>query len=211
MLLQLIAISKVYSNRPILKNISLNITSNTITYLTGENGAGKSTLLKIMAGLLKPTSGEIIFNCSLEEIGYLGHTPFIYQDLSAYENLLFWGRLYKKRLDKKQIATAIEQMKLTRFIYERTRTFSRGMLQRLNFARVLMLKPKLLLLDEPESGLDNQSLSICYNEIINAKTAGAGIVWISHNLIKNEKVDQHIILKNKKIEYTKKEPYAFQQ
>lgn len=210
MLLQLIAISKVYSNRPILKNISLNITSNTITYLTGENGAGKSTLLKIMAGLLKPTSGEIISNCNLEEIGYLGHTPFIYQDLSAYENLLFWGRLYKKNLDKKQITTAIEQVKLTRFIYERTGTFSRGMLQRLNFARVLMLKPKLLLLDEPESGLDSQSLAICYNEIINAKTAGAGIVWISHHLINNEKVDQHIILKNKKIEYTKKVPYAFQ-
>lgn len=210
MLLQLIAISKVYSNRPILKNISLNITSNTITYLTGENGAGKSTLLKIMAGLLKPTSGEIISNCKLEEIGYLGHTPFIYQDLSAYENLLFWGRLYKKHLNKKQIATAIEKVKLTRFIYERAGTFSRGMLQRLNFARVLMLKPKLLLLDEPESGLDSQSLSICYNEIINAKTTGAGIVWISHNIINNEKVDQHIILKNKKIEYTKEVPYAFQ-
>lgn len=210
MLLQLIAISKAYNNRPILKNVSLNITSNTITYLTGKNGSGKSTLLKIMAGLLKPTSGKIVSNCKLGEVGYLGHTPFIYNNLSAYENLLFWGRLYKKYIDKNQIKTAFEHVELTRFIHERAGTLSRGMLQRLNFALVLMLKPKLLLLDEPESGLDGHSFSICCNEIFKAKLAGAGVVWISHNPIhNNQNVDQLIIIKNKMIEYNKEVPYAF--
>lgn len=202
MLLQLLDVNKIYGTHHILKDINLEIWPKTTTLLTGANGAGKSTLLKIMAGLSKPTSGSIIYNHQLDTLGYLGHDSSMYPGLSAKKNLAFWASLYHLPTNKKSIESVLERVDLIHFANEQTKNFSRGMLQRLNLARLLILKPKLFLLDEPCTGLDAHSVNIFYKEIQQLRTDGAGIVWISHDIIHDtHKADQLLVLDEKLIVY----------
>lgn len=202
MLLQLLNVNKVYGTRHILKNINIEICSGSITLLTGANGSGKSTLLKLMAGLSKPTSGSVIYTYQTNTLGYLGHDSAMYPGLSAKKNLTFWAALHHYPISKEAILTMLKRVELIHFADEQTKTFSRGMLQRLNLARVLMLRPNILLLDEPCTGLDTHSKNIFYKEIQQAKAEGSGIMWISHDIIKDaDTADQLLVLKDNYITY----------
>ncbi|MDR2891807.1 MAG: ABC transporter ATP-binding protein [Deltaproteobacteria bacterium] len=204
MLLRLTDISRFYGQRLIFKGVSLTLEAGSVMLLTGANGAGKSTLLKIMSGLTAPDSGTVELLLSPgAQIGYMGHQTFIYPQLSALENLRFWSRLHglhgkqekslrqepaQKSVQKpaqdldQKLAWALDQVELTRFAQEKAGVFSRGMAQRLNLARILMLEPQLLLLDEPSTGLDTRSRAMLDREILKAKERGAAVVWISHAL-----------------------------
>ncbi len=182
MLLELQNIAKFFGNRCIFKNVSFSIAKNSISLLMGANGAGKSTLLGIMAGLAKPSAGQMQVHVSEQDIGYLGHSTFIYAGLTAMENLRFWGELYGKSTQDNQLKVILERVDLAPFAHEKAGVFSRGMAQRLNLARVLLLAPKLWLLDEPCTGLDVASASLLRSEVSNACQQGAGIVWISHDI-----------------------------
>ncbi len=202
MLLQLSGVNKTYGLRTVLKDVSCNISPGTILLLTGNNGSGKSTLLKIMASLIKPTAGTITSTCKAGKIGYLGHATCIYPQLSAIENLKFWASIHQMPIIKKDLKKILERVNLLQFAYERTGTFSRGMAQRLNFARILLLKPQLILLDEPSTGLDGHSITLLHKEILQAKEAGSSIVWVTHNIMQDfPKAEKIIKLNNKKIEY----------
>lgn len=186
MLLTLEKVAKFYGSRLIIKDINLAVKSGEVTLLTGPNGAGKSTLLKIMAGLEEPNTGKVTLNLPEGSCtGYLGHQTFIYPQLSAAENLRFWSRLYSKDASTKRIQEVLERVELAPFAEERAGAFSRGMAQRLNLARILMLQPALLLLDEPATGLDVRSRKILDDEIALARQNGAGVVWISHSLLED--------------------------
>ncbi len=182
MLLEVKNVAKFFGNRCIFKNVSFNIARNSITLLMGANGAGKSTLLSIMAGLAKPSVGQLKAHVEEQEIGYLGHSTFIYAGLTALENLRFWGELYNKSTQDDILKAILERVDLAPFAYEKAGVFSRGMAQRLNLARVLLIEPKLWLLDEPCTGLDVKSASLLRGEVSKACESGAGIVWISHDI-----------------------------
>lgn len=183
MLLKLGNVAKFYGSRLIFKEVSLELERGRTILLAGANGAGKSTLLKIMAGLVRPDAGKITHALEKNEnIGYLGHQTFIYPALSALENLAFWNKLYSLKKNAGELQALLERVELAPFARERAGTFSRGMAQRLNLARILLISPALLLLDEPSTGLDVRSRTMLDNEIKAAGARGAGIVWISHNL-----------------------------
>ncbi|MEZ0575346.1 heme ABC exporter ATP-binding protein CcmA [Halodesulfovibrio aestuarii] len=202
MLLKLDKVAKFYGNRLIIKDVSCTVEPGTVTILAGPNGAGKSTLLKIMAGLSEPTAGEVKLTVENDSIGYVGHQTFIYPDLSALENLSFWSSLHGQKNDEDTLLAALDRVELKRFAFERAGCFSRGMAQRLNLARVFLLQPSLILLDEPGTGLDVRSMNILHNEIAAAKERGAGLVWISHSVASDlVRADKVLAIRDKKVEY----------
>jgi len=150
--------------------------------VAGPNGAGKSTLLKIMAGLIAPRAGTVERRVPDREMAFMGHQTFVYPALTALANLEFWNSVYGRGLDDAALMGLLDRVGLKGFALEAAGTFSRGMAQRLSLARVLLVEPQLLFLDEPSTGLDTASQALLHAELESARARGAGIVWISHDL-----------------------------
>ena len=201
-LLELRGASHFFGPRLVFRNISLDIHPGEILLVIGPNGAGKSTLLQIMSGLLSPTSGSVESPLEPGEIGYLGHGTFIYPFLTALENLAFWNRLHGLRCSREEVLKQLDRVGLKAAALEQTGTFSRGMSQRLSLARVLLINPRLLLLDEPATGLDAASRSLLGGEISLARSRGAGVVWVSHDSLRDrESADRVLVLEDKAMAY----------
>jgi len=183
MLIRLKNISKFFGAKLVFKNVGLELGRGAILLVVGPNGAGKSTLLKIMAGLARPTTGEVEVSLGPEKIGFLGHQTFIYPRLSAVENLRFWADMYGLSKTESDLLEVLSRMGLKGAAFEEAGSFSRGMAQRLSLARVLLLEPDLLFLDEPGTGLDVRSRGVLGREILAAKTRGAALVWVSHDVV----------------------------
>jgi heme exporter protein A len=154
-----------YGDRPALEGVGFELPAGASLVVLGPNGAGKTTLLRILATLLRPSGGEVaVLGCSLPDeawklrgrIGYLGHEPLLYRDLSGRENLRFQARLYG--IDRAEAEARIEELlravAMERRADERVAELSAGMRQRLSIARCVLHRPELLLLDEPDSNLD---------------------------------------------------------
>lgn len=182
--LRLCGVSKAFGPRVLFRNVSVEFRAGSVTLLAGSNGAGKSTLMRIMAGLGQPDSGTVERLTDEAESAFLAHATFIYSGLSARENLLFWGRCLGFSARERDAAAdaALERVGLTRHAHDRAGIFSRGMAQRLNLARVLIGRPRLLLLDEPGTGLDLASRALLRDIVREARAHGAAVVWISHDL-----------------------------
>ncbi len=175
-------VGKFFGSRLVLRDVSAQIQAGEALLVVGGNGAGKTTLLKIMAGLCRPSAGEIDLRVPPEHLAYLGHATFLYPRLSACANLIFWGRMYGLAPVREELEAVLARVGLSRVIDEPAGTFSRGMAQRLNLARVFLIHPKLVFLDEPGTGLDPASQELLRREIETLKCAGAGVVWVSHHL-----------------------------
>jgi len=154
-----------YGDRPALDGVGFELPAGASLVVLGPNGAGKTTLLRILATLLRPSGGEIaVLGCSLPSeawklrgrIGYLGHEPLLYRDLSGRENLRFQARLYGIRRDaaEARIDGLLQAVGMERRADERVAELSAGMRQRLSICRCVLHEPELLLLDEPDSNLD---------------------------------------------------------
>ena len=182
LLLELRGIAKFFGHRCIFKAVELAVARGTVTLLVGPNGAGKSTLMRLMAGLLRPSAGSCECHAAEGRVAYLGHATFIYPGLTALENLAFWRNAQGLRLAETDLTALLERVGLERHAHERAGIFSRGMAQRLNLARALLLEPELLLLDEPGTGLDSRAAVMLREEIVRAGRRGAGVVWISHDV-----------------------------
>lgn len=161
--LRIEGLSKTFGPRWALQNVSLSVRAGEIVALVGPNGAGKSTLLRVVATLLRPTAGVIWVGDRRwppdgpgvrSAVALLGHQPWLYPDLSAEENLRFYQRLYGWPDDPEGRRTALAQAGLVERARDRVRGFSRGMLQRLALARMWLSPARVLLLDEPFTGLD---------------------------------------------------------
>ncbi len=181
-MLTLRGVSKRFGSRTVLRGIDLTLDAGTLALLVGPNGAGKSTLLRLMAGLLAPDAGTVERGCADTELAYLGHATFLYGGLTALENLAFWEGLYGGRSSEAELMAALKRVGLERFADVRAGVFSRGMAQRLNLARVLLRAPRLLLLDEPGTGLDARSLTMLRAEVAALRAKGTAVIWISHDL-----------------------------
>jgi heme exporter protein A len=181
-LLELRGIAKFFGHRRIFASVDLSVARGTVTLLTGANGAGKSTLLRLMAGLLRPSAGSCECRAAAGRVAYLGHATFLYPGLTAWENLEFWQKAQGLRLTEAALMALLERVGLERQAHERAGIFSRGMSQRLNLARALLVDPELLLLDEPGTGLDSRAAAMLRGEIVRARQRGAGVVWISRGV-----------------------------
>ena len=157
------ALTKQFGPFKALKGIDLNIRPGEFVTIVGPNGAGKTTLLRILATLSRPTGGRVSIaghdlpkgaNAARRRIGLLSHQPLLYGDLTAEENLRFFGRLYNVPNLDRRIIELLDEVNLLDRRGDQARTFSRGMQQRLAIARALMHNPDVVLLDEPFTGLD---------------------------------------------------------
>ncbi len=180
-MLRLEGVTKRYGERLILRDIDFHAAAASLTYLAGANGAGKSTLLRIMGGFTRPDQGRVIRNLPPGGIGYLGYETMLYPELTALENLAFWGKTTGRRLPKNALPTMLERMELAPFAHDAVGTFSRGMSQRLSLGRLLLGRPRLLLLDEPETGLDAASRALLLREVLHLRQEGAALVWVTHS------------------------------
>ena len=160
-------IRKDYGDRAVLRGADLTIGWGEIAVLFGANGAGKTTLLRILAGLTRPDDGAARVAGRLMHrrdgagrrmVGFAGHQTMLYNDLTCRENLAFYGKLYGIRDSGARIETALAQANLLDRADRRVRTLSHGMQKRLSMARAILHNPAVLLLDEPESGLDAESV-----------------------------------------------------
>ncbi|OLS22454.1 MAG: Daunorubicin/doxorubicin resistance ATP-binding protein DrrA [Candidatus Heimdallarchaeota archaeon LC_3] len=179
-----------------LRNISLEIEKNTISGLVGSNGAGKSTLLNVLGTIISPTTGFIeIFGKDIKKntenirsnMVLFSYHSFLYDELTGYENLLFWSKLYD--LGKNLMINDLQEYILSKakdfgvenWLERPVKELSTGMRKKVDFLRILLIKPKLILLDEPFSGMDPKNISSFVDELLKLKDKST-IIIASHNL-----------------------------
>ena len=200
--------SRHYGRRKALSRVSLRCQAGEIVGLFGPNGAGKSTLLALFSTLLRPSVGEIRFGDRAAEtlgdglrrhIGMLGHDLFLYGDLTAAENLRFFGQLYGLPASSLSgpVDRALAAAKLQDRAHDRVGSFSRGLRQRLALERALLHQPRLVLLDEPFTGLDDDSAAALGARLRTLRDAGAIVVMATHDFDSAEGiVDRAVCLKD---------------
>ncbi len=193
--------AKFYGSKLVFKEISCE--SGRADHACGRpNGAGKSTLMRIMAGLSKPSAGDVSLNLEPEDVAYLGHSTFIYPGMSALANLKFWGSMYDLSPSRDELMQLLKRVGLERAAEEKAGSFSRGMAQRLNLARIYLVEPKLIFLDEPGTGLDPKSLATLRREIVGFRDRGTSVVWISHHVAEDTALaDIVLAIGGRKVEY----------
>lgn len=147
-------VEKRYGRRRALRPVDVELERGGFLVVTGANGSGKTTLLRLVAGLAAPTGGSLAVAAGRGELGYLGHDPLLYRDLSPLENLDLYGRLYRVSERRERIGMLLERFGLWDVRAERVASFSRGMVQRLALCRALLHDPGFLVLDEPFTALD---------------------------------------------------------
>jgi heme exporter protein A len=149
-------LAKRFGDRRVFSGVDLDLADG-LLLVTGPNGSGKTTLLRVLARLAAPSAGRLELPAR-EEIGYLGHSPNVYRELTALENLTLFARLY--RVERERVGMLLERFGLWEVRNGRVSTFSRGMQQRLGLCRVLLHDPSLLVLDEPTNALDAEGLEL---------------------------------------------------
>jgi heme exporter protein A len=189
--LQFVDVTRTFGRRRALNRVSLTADAGTITALLGHNGAGKSTLLAIAATLLQPTSGTVRYgdlpvtngSAALRgRIGMLGHDLYLYPELSAAENLRFFARLYGIADVEGAVSRGVERAGLVERRDDPVAGYSRGMRQRLALERALIHDPRLLLLDEPFTGLDEAAREALRERLRSARAAGTIVILTTHDI-----------------------------
>lgn len=200
------ALCKSFRGQKAVNQVSLQVPETCVYGLLGPNGAGKSTLLKVVTGILRPTSGEILFEektwsrDALRSIGAFIETPAVYNNLSARENLQVRTTLLG--LPEKRIDEVLEKVGLTGAGKKKVGKFSLGMRQRLGIAAALLAKPRLLILDEPTNGLDPFGIQELREMIRKFPEEGITVILSSHVLSEVEQTADYIgILVNGRLGY----------
>ena len=185
------AVSRHFGRRRALNGVSFSIAAGQVVALLGSNGSGKSTLLSIAATLLDASSGEVRYGDMLARdggpglrgrIGLLGHDLYIYPELTAAENLRFFADLYGLDRPAARVEAALQFAALTDRAHDVAGSFSRGMRQRLALERALLHEPRLLLLDEPFTGLDDVSAIALRDRLAQERARGAIVLVTTHEL-----------------------------
>jgi heme exporter protein A len=202
-------LTKQADNKRILRGVDLSIKKGETVAILGPNGAGKSTLLKVLATLIKPTSGRVVINemdlkknhIQIKKImGYLPHSSLLYDHYSPLENLVFFGNIYDVKNVEQRAVELVKEVGLSFFLNEPVKNFSRGMIQRIAIARAIVHEPEILLLDEPHTGLDQGAISILNNVILSMKQKGTTTLMVTHDFKQAAEIcDRIIIVKNGKI------------
>lgn len=191
-------LGKQIKSQSIVKDISFRLDSGQVLAVCGGNGAGKSTLLRMLAGILRPTSGEVTVNNIrwsqdrkryANQIGYMPDDYQFSQGLTAGEALLFWASL--RKLPRERVQEVLEMVGLSEQKHKRVTTFSKGMRQRVLFAQAMLAKPALLIMDEPTNGLDPFWMQEFVHLLGDIKQEGHMVVFSTHQLeVANDIADQ---------------------
>jgi len=191
-IIQTEGLTKKYGFKTVLRNIDLSLKRGDFLSLFGPNGAGKTTLIQTLCSLTTPTSGKVFIagfhvrhdRESLRKvIGVISHNTFLYNNLSAFENLKFYGRMYDVPRLHQKIQEITELVGLREYINDHVCTYSRGMQQRLSVARAMIHDPLILFLDEPFTGLDQHGAEDFKKILMGCHNEGKTIIMTSHDLI----------------------------
>ena len=183
-------LAKHYGRNSALRDLNLTVTAGESIALFGRNGAGKTTFLKILAGLSRPSSGSLSIHPAgggtsrygaRGAMGYLSHNTSLYPDLTALENLRFYAHLMDVPGDDRFLVQRIEDVGLAGRELEPVRNYSRGMQQRLAFARAFLHNPGILLLDEPFTGLDQAGSDFLQRYLLKARADGKICIMAIHD------------------------------
>jgi heme exporter protein A len=169
-------LAKRYGDKRVLRDVDFEVPRGGFLLVTGPNGSGKTTLLRMCAGLTTPTAGEVEVDADRAEIGFVGHDPLVYRELTALENLDLFGRLYRIPERRERIGMLLERFGIWDARNERVATFSRGMAQRLALCRAFLHEPRLLILDEPYNALDSAGIELLDRELAEARAAATFLV-----------------------------------
>jgi heme exporter protein A len=206
-LLKVCKLTRAFGEHYALIEVDAEFKGGEITALLGPNGAGKSTLMNLLSTLMAPSEGDFILNGQAlskvgggtlrHQIGYVGHHTFIYGALSAFENLMFFGRLYGINPPlglENFVKERLSEVGLKEAMHRKASGFSRGMAQRLTLARALLPNPQLLLLDEPFTGLDQQGIEQVCALIEKQRQQGSIIILSSHDLSLTDRLYQSVLI-----------------
>jgi heme exporter protein A len=214
--LRLEKVGKTFGRHRALADVSLTFAPGQVAAVLGPNGAGKSTLLGLLSTLAQPSQGTITFGEERltrgsplrAQIGYVGHEPGLYGDLSARQNLRLFASLYGVAQADQRIDQMLARVGLDSARREvGVRTFSRGMLQRLALARALLHEPNILLFDEPSSALDPAGADWLAGELCAERDAGRLVVLVTHDLSAAAAVASHlVVLRRGRVVYDQQQP-----
>jgi heme ABC exporter ATP-binding subunit CcmA len=172
-------LTKRYGEKRVLNRVDLEVPDGAFLLVTGPNGSGKTTLLRVLAGLDAPSAGEVLLP-ERGTIGYLGHEPLVYRELTPLENLHLFGRLYRVPERAERVGMLLERFGLWEVRDERVQTFSRGMRQRLGLCRVLLHEPTLVVLDEPFNALDEAAATLL-DATLDELTPRSSVIVATHD------------------------------
>lgn len=193
---------KAFGDRRAIDGISIQLPQGAFLSVFGPNGAGKTTLLRVLTTCMRPTRGSVrICGIDLKEnpdqaralIGLISHQPMLYPDLTAYENLMVFAKLYGLIHPEQRVMELLEAVELKHRRFDVVRTFSRGMLQRLSIARALIHDPRIVFLDEPYSGLDPHAVEV-FDQLIAKQREGRTFVMVSHDFSKGFEMCTHALV-----------------
>ena len=196
------ALGKRFGTRVALDDVGFTLPEGAFLSIFGPNGAGKTTLLRVLSTLARPSTGSVeLLGVDAHEqpedaralVGLVSHASMLYPDLTAEENLVFYARLYGLARPQERARELLDAVGLTRRRLDVVRTFSRGMTQRLAIARALVHDPRIVLLDEPYSGLDPHAMRIL-DELIAANRDGRTFAMVSHDLDKGLALATHALV-----------------
>jgi heme exporter protein A len=179
--------------------VSFSLAPGECLALFGPNGAGKTTLLRVLAGLLRPTSGSARISgialpggpLARSRVGLISHHTMLYEALSARENVTFSARLYGIRDARARVDDALKRMSMLERADASVRSLSRGMQQRVSIARAMVHSPQLVLADEPYSGLDESGARALTALLQELRSAGTAIIVVTHNLVEGLSLATH--------------------
>jgi len=196
-------LKKSYGFKPVLRGVDLTVHAKERVALLGANGAGKTTLLRILACLIKPDQGYAQIDgldCQYDAqsirhlVGFVGHQPYLYEELTALENLLFFARMYGIARARERALGLLQRVGLEHRQKERASTLSRGQVQRLAWARALLHQPRLLLLDEPDTGLDQAGHALVDALLNEHAQSGGGVLFTTHQLERALALGDRVVL-----------------
>ena len=189
--IEVTGLHKGFGDLPVLWDLDLELRWGEFLALFGANGSGKTTLLRALAGQARPDRGSIRIAghdtrrrpaAARRQVGVVAHSGFLYEDLTCRENLAFYGRLYAVENLKDRTEEVLERVGLSQRADRRVRSLSHGMQKRLAIARAILHQPSLLLLDEPESGLDRDSVAALADLLREWTASGRSVVMTTHNV-----------------------------
>ena len=219
--LTLTEVTRTFSRRRVLNRVSLSVDAGQLVALLGPNGAGKSTMLSIAATLLMPSSGTVLYGTETGHhrssmlrgrIGLLGHDLYIYPELSSAENLRFFARLYGLSDVERRVTDALGRAGLHARRDDAVSAFSRGMRQRLALERALLHEPRLVLLDEPFTGLDDRAIDALKVRLTELRRAGCITLLATHDLEHVEDIiDRAVVLRDGRLADVSPGPAALRE
>jgi len=204
--IQIKGLTKSFGNLYALKGIDLNVKKGDYLTVFGPNGAGKTTLIKLLSTLSKPTNGTVIINGTdlrrnpatiRSQVSVVGHHTFLYDNLNVYENLKFYGKMYNVSNLERRIQEVSIELEVESRLYDRVGTLSRGLQQRVSFARAVLHDPPVILLDEPDVGLDPRAVQKMKRVLEDLNSGDRTVVMTTHNLERGLELSNQVVILNK--------------